>query len=152
MRLRLTIVLPALLVAGCDPFYGVESRATLSGPVDVRCVNAALASVPDVGRVTYERSESRSTEILPKQRKVLTVAHDWLYGEGGADILEIIQSPDGWSLRNSRSRMGVAVPHDEMARFVPLMQKVNQAIELRCGLPVAHLKAEPVGETKPQEL
>jgi hypothetical protein len=48
--------------------------------------------------------------------------------------------------------MGVAVPHDEMARFVPLMQKVNQAIQMRCGLPVAHLKAEPVGETKSQEL
>jgi hypothetical protein len=152
MWLRLTVVFPALLVAGCDRFYGVESRATLSGSVDVPCVNAALASVPDVGRVTYERSENRSTEILPKQRKVLTIAHDWLYGEGGADILEVIQGPDGWSFRNSRSRMGVAVPHDEMVRFVPLMQKVNQAIQMRCGLPVAHLKAEPVGETKSQEL
>jgi hypothetical protein len=152
MRLRLTIVLPVLLVAGCDRFYGVESRATLSGPIDVSCVNAALASVPDVGLVTYQRNEDRSTEILPKQRKVLTVAHDWLYGERGADILEIIQSPDGWSFRNSRSRMGVGVPHDEMVRFVPLMQTVNKAIQMRCGLPVANLKAEPVGETKWQQL
>jgi hypothetical protein len=152
MWLRLTIVFPVLLVAGCDRFYGVESRATLSGPVDVRCVDAALTSVPDVRRVSYARSENRSTEILPKHRKVLTVAHDWLYGEGGADILEIIQGPDEWSFRNSRTRMGVAVPHDEMVRFVPLMQKVNQAIEMHCGLPVGKLKAEPVGETKSEKL
>jgi hypothetical protein len=152
MSRRLTIVFSALFVAGCDPFYGVESRTKLSGPVDVLCVNAALASVPDAGRVIYQRDEDRSTEILPKQRKVLTVAHDWLYGEGGGDILEVFQGADGWFFRNSRSRMGVAVPHDEMVRFVPLMQKVNQAIQMRCGLPVAHLQAEPVGETKSQEL
>ena len=152
MCLRLAAIFPALLLAACDPFYGVASRTTLLDPVDIRCINAALLSVPDVGPVTYHRSENRSTEILPKQRKVVTVAHDWLYGEGNADILEIIQSPDGSSFRNSRSRMGVAVPHDEIVRFVPLMQKVNQAIQMRCGLPVAHLKAEPVGETEPQEL
>jgi hypothetical protein len=39
-----------------------------------------------------------------------------------------------------------------MARFQPLMLKVNRAIQSRCGLPVGNLKAEPVGETKPQEL
>ena len=152
MRRRFITMLPALLITGCDQLYGVESRATLPGPVDVPCVNAALASVPDVGRVTYDRSQSDSTEILPKQRKVLTVAHDWLYGEGGADILEFIQGPDGWSFRNSRVRMGVTVPHDEIVRFVPLMQKVNRTIELRCGLPVARLTAQPVGDTKSQEL
>ncbi|HEU4696537.1 MAG TPA: hypothetical protein VFR92_06205, partial [Sphingomicrobium sp.] len=141
MWLRFTIVFPVLLLAGCDRFYGVESRVALPGPVDVRCVNVALKGVQGVGSVTYRRTENRSTEILPKQRKVLTIAHDWLYGEGGADILEIIQGPDGWSFRNSRSRMGVAVPHDEMVRFVPLMQRVNHAIQMRCGLPVANLKA-----------
>jgi len=152
MWLRITVVVSALLLAGCDPSYGVESRATLAGPVDVRCVNAALRSVPDVGRVTYQRSESRSTELLPKQRKVVTVMHVWLYGESGNDILQINQTPDGSDYRNARTRMGVAVPHYEMARFQQLMLKVNRAAELRCGLPVGNLKAQPVGETKPQEL
>jgi hypothetical protein len=152
MWLRIIIVVPALLVAGCDPFYGVESRATFPGPVDIRCVNAALASVPHVGRVTYQHSENRSREILPKQRKVVTVMHVWLYGEGGNDILQINQTPDGWDYRNARSRMGVAVPHDEMARFQPLMLKVNRTIQSRCGLPVGTLRPEPVGETKPTEL
>jgi hypothetical protein len=32
------------------------------------------------------------------------------------------------------------------------MQTVNKAIQMRCGLPVANLKAEPVGETKWQQL
>ena len=149
---RVIIVFLGLLVAGCDPFYGVESRTIFRGPVDVGCVNAALASVPDAGRVTYQRSDERSTEILPRQRKVLTIMHVWFYGEGGSDMLQINQTPDGWDFRNSRSRMGVAVPHDEMVRFVPLMQKVNGVLQKRCGLPVATLKAQPVGETKSQEL
>ncbi|GAA4013340.1 hypothetical protein GCM10022280_09480 [Sphingomonas swuensis] len=146
--LRLTTTFAVLLLVGCDRFYGVESRATLPAPVDVRCVNAALSGVEGVGSVQYWRTENRSTEILPRQRNSLIVAHAWLYGESGADVLEIMQGPDGWFFRNSRSRMGVAVPHDTMARFVPLMQKVNYALEMRCGLPVADLKAELVEMTK----
>lgn len=152
MWLRLTIAVSAFFVAGCDRFYGVESRATLAGPVDIRCVNAALASIPDVGDVTYQRSDESSTEILPKQRKVVTVMHVWAYGEDGNDILQINQTTDGWDFRNARSSMGVAVPNDELARFQPLMLKVNRAIQSRCGLPVGNLKSEPVGETKPQKL
>ena len=146
MWLRLTIFVAALLVSGCDPIYGVESRTTLSGPVDVRCVNAALAYVVGAGRVAYERSESRSTEIYPKQREVLTVIHVWSYGEG---ILQINQTPDGWDYRNARSRMGSAVTDEEIARFQPLMLAVNRAIQLDCGLPVGNLKAERLGGSKP---
>lgn len=142
MWLRLTIVVAALLISGCDPIYGVESRAMLSGPVDVRCVNAALASVAGAGGVAYQRSESRSMEIFPKQREVVTVMHVWSYGEGGSDILQINQTPDGWIYRNARSRMGTAVPDDEIARFQPLMLAVNRAIQSDCGLPVGNLKAE----------
>jgi hypothetical protein len=145
---RVVIIILGVLLAGCDPVYGVESRATFHHPIDIACVNAALTSVPEASPVTYQHREDRSTEILPKQRKVLMVAHDWFYGEGGADILEVIQGPDEWNYRNSRSRMGVAVPHDEMVRFVPLMQKVNRAIEARCGLTVGNLQATAVGETK----
>jgi len=138
---RVVIILLALLVAGCDRFYGVESRTRLRGPVDVRCVNAALATVPDVQRVTYQRNKLDDG-----------VAHHWLYGENGADIVELIQDSDGWDFSNSRRRMGVAVPHEQMVRFVPLMQAVNQALQARCGLPVAELRAEPVGDTKPSEI
>jgi len=151
MWLRLTIVVAALLVSGCDPIYGVESRATLSGPVDVRCVNAALASVAVAGRVAYQRSENRSTEIFPRQREVVTVMHVWSYGEDGNVILQINQTPDGWDYRNARSRMGATVPDDEIARFQPLMLAVNRAIQSRCGLPVGNLKVERLGGNKPQE-
>jgi hypothetical protein len=133
----LVILVCGLLLAGCDRFYGVESRTTFHTPVDVECLGAALASVPEAAPVAYQRQESRST-----------VANDWLYGERGADILELIQSPNEWDFSNSRRRMGVAIPHDQLVHFVPLMQKVNQAIQARCGLPVASLKATAVGETK----
>lgn len=149
---RLTIISLGVLLAGCDPFYGVESRTTLNGPVDVDCINAALASVPGVGPVTYQRREDHSTEILPRRREFLTIAHDWLYGVSGKDTLEIIQGPDGSDFSNSRRRMGVAVPHEEMVRFVSLMHEVNRAIETRCGLPVAKLNAVAIGETKASDI
>jgi hypothetical protein len=152
MSLRTASPVVALLLAGCDPFYGVDSHTALPAPADVRCVNEALASIPEAGQVVYERSESRSTRIFPKPREALTVMHVWLYGEGGKDILQINQAPAGWDYRNARSRMGVAAPQEEMVRFLPLMQKVNRVIQARCGLPVANLKHEPVGGTKPQEL
>ena len=149
---RAIAVVPVLFIASCDSFYGIESRANVRGPVDIPCVNSVLARVPGVGEVTYRRSENRSTEILPKQREILTVTHLWTYGEDGGDILQIDQTPNGWDYRNARSRMGKAVPHAEIARFQPLMLKVNKAIQSRCGLPVGNLKAKPVGETKAEEL
>jgi hypothetical protein len=152
MKFRVLSISAFLFLAGCDAFYGAESTATLTGPVDIGCVNAALASVPDAGPITYRRDEDRSTEILPKQRKVLTISHAWTYGEGGADILQIIQTPDGWEYRNARSRINVRVPHEEIERFLPLMRAVNGMIQSRCGLPVGDLTAEPVGATKRNEL
>ncbi len=50
--------------------------------------------------------------------------HVWSYGEGGSDILQINQTPDGWDYRNARSRMGSAVTDEEIARFQPLMLAV----------------------------
>jgi hypothetical protein len=141
-----------LLLAACDAFYGAESTATFAGPVDIGCVNAALASVPGTGQTTYRRDEDRSTELLPKHRKVLIVSHAWTYGEGGADILQINQTPDSWEYRNARSRINVRVTHEEIERFLPLMRTVNGVVQARCGLPVANLPAEPVGATKQNEL
>jgi hypothetical protein len=152
MKQLVVIVCTGLLVAGCDSFYGVESRTTLHGQIDVACVNAALTSIPEAGSVRYQRTEEGSTEILPKPRNVTTVAHDWFYGDGGKDTLELIQHPDGWDFSNSRRSMGVPVPHEEMTGFVPLMQMVNRALQSRCGLPVGSLQAESVGETKPSEI
>jgi hypothetical protein len=83
---------------------------------------------------------------------VLIVSHAWTYGEGGADILQINQTPDGWEYWNARSRINVRVPREEIRRFLPLMRTVNSVLQSRCGLAVANLPAEPVGATKQNEL
>ena len=141
---RRPIALALLLLAGCDRLYGVQSRATFTDSVDIACVGSTLASVPGVGTVTYGRSEDRSTEIIPKQRKVLTVMHVWLYGERGVSALQMNQTPDGWEFTNARLRMGIPVPPAEIARFVPLMRLVNETLANRCGLPVADLQPQPL--------
>jgi hypothetical protein len=152
MRYHPVVFLLLLPLSACDRFYGVESRATLHGAVNITCVDAALHDLPEASHILYQRDQSHSTEILPKQREVQTIAHAWLYGEGQSNILEIIQTPDGWEYTNSRRRMGVSVPHEEMVRFLPLMRKVNQALQAHCGLPVGGLRGEAVGSTKPEEI
>lgn len=134
----------ALLLGACDRIYGVASQATLDGPVDTSCVSAALASIREAGHVTYMRDESNSVEFLPKQRKVRTIMHVWLYGEAQNSVLQINQTTDGWDFTNTQSRIGEAVPQTEIDRFIPVMRKVNRALQDQCGLPVANLQAEPI--------
>jgi hypothetical protein len=142
MSLRIIGAVVLLLLAGCDRSYGVESRTSLKGPVDVGCVDLAIRSVAGAGKVDYRRSEDRSTEIYPKQRKVVTAIHLWLYGEGGSSTLQINQTPDAWEFTNARLRMGSPVPEDEIARFVRLMRIVNSTLADRCGLPVGSLRPQ----------
>ena len=141
-----------LLLSGCDPFYGVESRTTLSGPVDVSCINSALTSVPEALTPRYERHVQQAWELAPPWHKVITVLHFWYYGENGSARLEVDHSPYGWEFSNTRENMGRPVSREEMDRFIPLMEKVNAVIQDQCGLPVANLRPKPVGETKPQDL
>jgi len=132
-----------LALTACDPIHGLASRTTLHEPVDTRCVQAALASLPEAGHVTYRRGERDSVQILPKQRKVHVVTHAWQYGEAQGSILQINQTPDGWEFTNTRSRIGQAIPQAELDRFIPVMRKVNRALQDRCRLAVADLQAEP---------
>ncbi len=155
MWLRVASVVLVLVLAGCDPFprvvfYGVESHTTLPGPVDVQCVNVALASIPETGPVTSQRNHVPTfnrllASVFPTWWKDNDqyIMNVWTYGERGRDVLQIYETPDHWYYRNARIRARVAVPHEEIARFVPLMQKVNRVIGARCGLPVADLRAEP---------
>ncbi|OQW78570.1 MAG: hypothetical protein BVN32_06310 [Proteobacteria bacterium ST_bin14] len=135
-----------LLLAGCDTLRGVAIRTSLSEPVDVSCVTATLSAIPEAGEVVYEQNVSRSTEILPKQRKIVTTMHVWRYGEGRRANLWIIESVRGRKFENSRLQLGRAVPLEEVARFIPLMREVNRAIQAQCGVPVADLEAEAVNQ------
>ena len=139
---RGVIPIAFLLIAGCDRLSGVASRAAFTGEVDIGCVESALGSVPGLGTVTYHRRESRSTEVYPKQREVLTVTHLWLYGERGKSSLQINQTPDGWEFTNTRVRMGSSLPEDEISRFVPLMLLVNKTLASHCRLPVGNLQPD----------
>ena len=129
---------------GCDKIYGVESSIKLEGPIDVPCINAALSSVPEVGRVTFESDKTSTIELLPKQRKRHTASHVWTYGKSGGSILQIIRTSDGWDFKNARRQMGEPIDGEEAARFVRLMRLVNATIQKRCGLAVGNLTAQQI--------
>lgn len=140
-----TVIL--LLLAGCDTLRGVSSRASLPEAVDVDCITATLSAIPEAGEVAYEQEVSRSTEILPRQRKIVTTMHVWRYGEGGRANLRIIENARGRRFENSRLQLGRPVPREEVARFTPLMRAVNRTIQAQCGVPVADLEAEAVNQS-----
>ncbi|AOR80854.1 hypothetical protein [Novosphingobium resinovorum] len=144
MRIGTFAIGVMVFLSGCDRLYGVQSRASLGGPVDISCINAAIHSVPDAARITYKTDWLDSVEILPKHRSVHTITHVWLYGEAQSSVLQIDQTPDGWDFVNSHSRIGEAIPQTEIDHFIPTMKKVNRAIQMRCGLQVADLPAEHI--------
>jgi len=143
MKVQIFSIGALVMLSACDRIYGVSSKTTLESPVSISCVSSALSSVTGSGPVDYVLSERNSVEILPKQRRVGTVMHVWLYGEGQLTVLQINQTPDGWDFTNTRSRMNEAVSQEEIARSIPLMREVNRAIQDRCGLPVANLSFDP---------
>lgn len=146
MRFSFAIAGVLFLLTGCDTLRGVASRASLSEPANVGCVTATLSAIPEAGEVTYTKDVLRETELLPKQRKIVTTTHVWHYGEGGKSSLRIIENVRGRKFENSRIQLGRAVPREEVARFIPLMREVNRAIHTQCGVPVADLQAEPLNQ------
>lgn len=144
MRIGLFAVGIVFFLSGCDRMYGVQSHTSLRGPVSIGCIKAALESTPEAGRVTYEHAQHDSVELAPKQRNVRTITHVWLYGEARSFVLQINQNPDGWDYTNTYSRIGTAIPEAEIGQFIPVMRKVNQAIQDKCGIWVAGLEPEPI--------
>ncbi|WP_157222638.1 hypothetical protein [Novosphingobium sp. AP12] len=133
-------------LSGCDRMYGVQSRTSLRDPVSIGCVKTALKTIPEAGKVTYEHEQHNYVELSPKQRNVRTTSHVWLYGEEQNSVLQINQNPDGWDYTNTHSSIGRAIPESEIRQFIPVMRKVNQAIQDECGLRVADLQLERISE------
>ena len=60
-----TAVLMALLLAACDPIYGVQTSVKLTEPVDVSCIDRAIRGTQGVGQVEFKREQYESFEIAP---------------------------------------------------------------------------------------
>jgi hypothetical protein len=133
----LTATVALIALAGCDTIYGVSSGAHLSAPTDEACISTALAAVPGITVVDRTQRSNESHRLWPKPGRIQTQSHVWIYDFGGPKpgIVQTHFDDRGEGhYSNSLRRMGVRIPPADMSAFEPVMNRVDAALQARCGL------------------
>lgn len=130
------LVALACSLTACDPISGVSTDAKLTRPVDLVCIDGALRTVAGAGTVEHRTDVSKSFQILPYRGQVVTVSDAWDYGGDRGGILHLTNDGQAITYSNGRMKMGNPLPKADLDAFVPLMDRVNIAIESKCGLPI----------------
>jgi len=131
-----TAVLMALLLAACDPIYGVQTSFKLTEPVDVSCVDRAIRGTQGVEKVEFKRIQNDSFEIAPHWGHVTEIATYWEYGEKWRGILQIHESREQRYLQNGLTSLGSKIPEARIRAYLPLMRSINSSVEKSCGIPL----------------
>lgn len=120
-----TMCMLALALTACDTVYGVATEANLAYPVDIGCIDRTMRSIPDIGVVKHisSRNPNISQEI-------------WEYGIGQSGSVRIIYNEAYIDYSNGRLRMAEPFSKSDLDSFIPLMDRVNAALEQSCGLPL----------------
>lgn len=124
-------------LAGCDPGVHVAWEKDFDSAIDPDCVEQALRMVaPDVTRTAYV-DDGHSTRGFTQG---VTVTQ-FNYRDPafiGYYSLDIARLPNGkthyW---HGWGKLGTDVPPDEQAKIVPLLNRANHTVALRCGLSFA---------------
>lgn len=136
MKIRCWIPAIALLVAACDPISGVRTRANLTEKANLPCVDHTIRKIDGVGQVVHRVDRNESYQILPHRGKIISVINQWRYGPNQNAALQIADDGKERSYYNGMEKMGEPWPAAQLDAFMPLMKKVNEAIEENCGLPL----------------
>jgi len=137
MKLTRAVLALCILVAGCDRISGVSTEADLMSEVNYRCVDRAIRSVSGVGEVTRHEDEDKSFQIMPYRGEVIYNRHLWQYGPDQTAALQVTDDGQKRSYTNGMMKMGEPWPASRLDAFIPLMKRVNAAVEYDCGLPVS---------------
>jgi len=137
MYYRLPLVLVALSAAGCDRISGLRTDAELQAPANIECINRSIRRIPGVDKVSYRDDRSESFQIMPSRGKIMTVSYQWSYGPAEHAAVQILDDGLQRTYFNGMQKMGEPYPPGELDRFLPLMVRVNTALERDCDLPIA---------------
>ena len=122
------LILCAALCA-CDPLYGIDRGALLSGEPDVTCVQRTLEQTPGITQVkALPRTEGKIIAVT----QILTFS-----GAPGSNIhgmVDIHQYKGQWSLSNTNRQIGQPVPQADMDATRPVMQQIETRLADQCGL------------------
>lgn len=74
--------------------------------------------------------------MTPYRGKVTTVSDLWQYGPDSTASVQILDDGKKRTYFNGMIKMGEPWPVASLDRFLPLMSRVNYALELQCGLQI----------------
>jgi hypothetical protein len=133
---KATAGLVGLITSACDPISGVQTNAELATAVDLQCVDKTVRTLPGVGVVVRSTDRSESFQVMPYRGKVTTISEAWHYGGDLGGTVQIVREGKVTTYFNGKLKMGPPFPKAELDAFVPLMKRVNRALERECGLPL----------------
>jgi hypothetical protein len=133
---KLAAGLVAASVGGCDPIRGVQTNIDLKTPLDLGCVDQTIRKTSGVGEVSHQVDQTEGTQILPYRGKVITVMEAWQYGGDKGGTVQISNDGKKIVFFNGRLKIGNPFPKADLDAYVPLMNRVNAALERECGLPL----------------
>jgi hypothetical protein len=136
LRLSSWLLLSAVLLAACEPAHGAETFLALSRIPNIACIDGALRATPGVISVSYGVDKSQSEDILPHHAIVNAENYHWQYNRPVGAILQVTQEGTNISIQNGLVTW-FSQPPSTMDTLIPLMQRINMAIERRCGIPIA---------------
>jgi len=131
------ILVLCILLAGCDRISGVSTDAALTTMVDYECVDQAIRSVNGVAEVVRHEDQDKSFQISPYRGEVISKRYLWLYGPDQTAALQLTDDGQKRSYTNGMKKLGEPWPASRLEAFIPLMNRVNAAVEHDCGLPIS---------------
>lgn len=136
MKKSVFIAIVVLGTSACDRISGVRTEAKLTKAADVRCIDRTLRGVEGVGEVVHHTDRNESYGILPHRGKIVSIINQWAYGANQHAAVQVADDGVERSYFNGMQKMGEPWSAAQLNAFVPLMRRVNDAIEKECGLPL----------------
>lgn len=136
--MRVSTIALALVLLGCDSFYGVLREMKSSIPISQDCINRALSATEGVTDVKY-------TVISEKESyRYRTYAYDYSYKTLRVRLAVDLDSSNAPTFTHHYRRNNRVPPQQVIDVVRPLMARVERNLELVCDIPGA---AEHVEES-----
>ena len=137
------VLLAALLLAGCETFYGFASGATLTAPPDMDCIASALDSVEGVEILEHRHTSEKFRELSPDPGTVHMVADIWLYRfdtDRQAGLVIRQDNRDGPRYTNGFITTNSPVEEDYLQALEMIVTRVDAVIARDCGIDLSGLE------------
>lgn len=131
-------------LAGCEPLRGVVSEKETPTPVSVDCVDAALRKA--FGKVERWDYVSDGSNSFTTGTKVAQFAYYQSDDARTWTTLELANGGKVTRLAHSFTGAGCKIPEDDFPPAFRMMRKATLALQSACGLNLADMRLEAVGQ------